>query len=108
VARGRLSERLGGGVEAALTLVSAPALPLARLRGRGELVELRAADLRFTPEEAAESLTEVMGLAGTPGLGSPAPARFTPHRPISLQASLWGSGVFLPLGSAAERTLKYR
>ena len=30
-----------------------PALPLARLRGRGELVEIRAADLRFTPEEAA-------------------------------------------------------
>ena len=28
-----------------------PALPLARLRGRGELVEIRAADLRFTPEE---------------------------------------------------------
>ena len=29
-----------------------PALPLARLRARGELVEVRAADLRFTPEEA--------------------------------------------------------
>ena len=32
-----------------------PALPLARLRARGELVEVRAADLRFTPEEAAVS-----------------------------------------------------
>ncbi|MDQ1668244.1 MAG: hypothetical protein QOE40_305 [Actinomycetota bacterium] len=30
-----------------------PALPLARLRVRGELVEIRAADLRFTPDEAA-------------------------------------------------------
>ena len=30
-----------------------PALPLARLRARGELVEIRAADLRFTPDEAA-------------------------------------------------------
>ena len=39
-----------------------PALPLARLRGRGELVELRAADLRFTPDEAAAYLNEVMGL----------------------------------------------
>ena len=26
-----------------------PALPLARLRARGQLTELRAADLRFTP-----------------------------------------------------------
>ncbi len=39
-----------------------PALPLARLRGRGELVEIRAADLRFTPDEAAAYLNEVMGL----------------------------------------------
>src|SRR5215472_11222765 len=31
-----------------------PPLPLARLRARGQLAELRAADLRFTPEEAAE------------------------------------------------------
>ena len=42
-----------------------PALPLARLRGRGELVEIRAADLRFTPEEAAAYLNGVMGLALT-------------------------------------------
>ncbi len=39
-----------------------PALPLARLRGRGELTELRAADLRFTSEEAAAYLTGAMGL----------------------------------------------
>jgi len=42
-----------------------PALPLARLRGRGELVEIRAADLRFTPDEAAEYLNEAMGLTLT-------------------------------------------
>ncbi len=42
-----------------------PALPLARLRGRGELVEIRAADLRFTPGEAAAYLNEVMGLVLT-------------------------------------------
>ena len=42
-----------------------PALPLARLRGRGELVEIRAADLRFTPDEAAAYLNGVMGLALT-------------------------------------------
>jgi LuxR family maltose regulon positive regulatory protein len=39
-----------------------PALPLARLRGRGELVEIRAADLRFTPEEVATYLNGVMRL----------------------------------------------
>ena len=39
-----------------------PPLPLARLRARGQLTELRAADLRFTPSEAAEFLNQVMGL----------------------------------------------
>jgi LuxR family maltose regulon positive regulatory protein len=43
-----------------------PSLPLARLRGRGELVEVRAAELRFTPDEAAVYLNGVMGLALTP------------------------------------------
>jgi len=41
---------------------SDPPLPLARLRGRGESTELRAADLRFTPDEAAAFLNQVMGL----------------------------------------------
>ncbi|MDQ3809021.1 MAG: LuxR C-terminal-related transcriptional regulator [Chloroflexota bacterium] len=39
-----------------------PPLPLARLRVRGELVEVRAADLRFTADEAAAYLNDVMGL----------------------------------------------
>lgn len=39
-----------------------PALPLARLRARGQMTELRAADLRFTPSEAAEFLKQVMDL----------------------------------------------
>jgi len=39
-----------------------PQLPLARYRARGQLIELRAADLRFTPAEAAEFLNQVMGL----------------------------------------------
>ncbi|HEY0474292.1 MAG TPA: helix-turn-helix transcriptional regulator, partial [Kribbella sp.] len=42
-----------------------PALPLARLRGRGELVEIRAAELRFTAGEAAAYLNDVMGLVLT-------------------------------------------
>ena len=39
-----------------------PPLPLARLRVRGQLTELRAIDLRFTSAEAAEFLNRVMGL----------------------------------------------
>ena len=39
-----------------------PPLPVARLRARGELTEISAADLRFTPDEAAAFLEEVMGL----------------------------------------------
>lgn len=42
-----------------------PPLPLARLRGRGDLVEIRSADLRFTPDEAAAYLNQAMGLALT-------------------------------------------
>lgn len=40
-----------------------PPLPLARLRARGDLIELRAADLRFTPAETAAFLNEAMGLS---------------------------------------------
>src|SRR5438874_9267736 len=39
-----------------------PPLPLSRLRVRQQKLALRAADLRFTPEEAAAFLREVMGL----------------------------------------------
>ncbi|HYF63613.1 MAG TPA: AAA family ATPase, partial [Herpetosiphonaceae bacterium] len=40
-----------------------PPLPLARLRARGQLTELRVADVRFTQAEAAEFLNRVMGLS---------------------------------------------
>jgi len=39
-----------------------PRLPLARLRARGQLTELRATDLCFTSSEAAKFLNQVMGL----------------------------------------------
>lgn len=41
---------------------SDPPLPLARLRARGQTVELRAAELGFTEQEAAQFLNEVMDL----------------------------------------------
>ena len=44
-----------------------PALPLARMRARGELVEIRAAELRFTADEALTYLNGVMGLQLTDG-----------------------------------------
>ena len=39
-----------------------PNLPLARLRARGQLIELRISDLRFTPSESAELINQVRGL----------------------------------------------
>ena len=39
-----------------------PPLPLARLRARCDMLELRMADLRFTPQESADFLTCTMGL----------------------------------------------
>jgi len=39
-----------------------PPLNIARLRVRGQVTELRAGDLRFTPDEAASFLNQVMGL----------------------------------------------
>lgn len=45
---------------------SDPPLPVARLRARGQLVELRAGDLRFTPQESADLLREVWDLDLSP------------------------------------------
>jgi LuxR family transcriptional regulator, maltose regulon positive regulatory protein len=54
-----------GHLPACLRLVLAsradPPLPLARLRARGQLVELRERDLRFTPQEAAALLRTAVG-----------------------------------------------
>jgi LuxR family maltose regulon positive regulatory protein len=44
-----------------------PPLPLPRLRARGELVELRSADLRFRTDEAEMYFNGVMELGLTPG-----------------------------------------
>jgi LuxR family maltose regulon positive regulatory protein len=54
------------GVGVVVSSRAGPPLPLARLRARGQLAELRAADLRFTAEEAAALLGETAG-PGLPG-----------------------------------------
>jgi LuxR family maltose regulon positive regulatory protein len=53
-----LVERLPAGARLAIATRADPPLPLARLRARGELLEVRAEDLRFTETEAGELLRE--------------------------------------------------
>src|SRR5262249_25608160 len=61
-----LLENLPPGLRVVVSGRADPPLPLARLRARGQLAELRAADLRFTPEEAAVLLRVAIG-AELPG-----------------------------------------
>jgi LuxR family maltose regulon positive regulatory protein len=56
-----LLENLPPGLRVVVSGRADPPLPLARLRARGQLAELRAADLRFTGEEAAVLLAEAAG-----------------------------------------------
>ncbi len=57
-----LIEHLPQQMHLIITTREDPQLPLARLRARGQLTELRASDLRFTPSEAANFLNHEMGL----------------------------------------------
>ena len=57
-----LLENLPPQLHLVITTREDPLLPLPRLRARGQLTELRAADLRFTAAEAAEFLNQVMDL----------------------------------------------
>ncbi|MGO4363216.1 LuxR C-terminal-related transcriptional regulator [Terrabacter sp. RAF57] len=57
-----LVDRLPHRATLAITTRADPPLRLSRLRARGEVLELRAADLRFTPEEARDFFHDVMGL----------------------------------------------
>ena len=68
-----------------------PALPLSRLRARGELVEVRAADLRFTAEEVAGYLNDLQGL----GLGD--------HDIAALEARTEGWAAALQLAALSLR-----
>ncbi|MCY4726837.1 LuxR C-terminal-related transcriptional regulator [Nocardioides sp. STR2] len=61
-----LLDNLPPRVTVAMTTRSDPPLPLSRLRARGDLLEVRAGDLRFTTAEATTFLNEVMGLGLEP------------------------------------------
>ena len=57
-----LLDNLPPQVTVVVTTRADPPLPLARMRTRGELLEVRATDLRFTPDEAGQFLGDVMKL----------------------------------------------
>lgn len=57
-----LLENLPANVHVLIGTRQDPDLPLAKWRGRGDLVEVRAADLRFTTEEADDYLRSATGL----------------------------------------------
>jgi LuxR family maltose regulon positive regulatory protein len=56
-------DHLPAGIHVVLSTRLDPPLPLARMRARAELAELRVGELQFTGEEAAELLNGSMGLA---------------------------------------------
>jgi len=62
-----LLDHLPPHVRVIVTTRADPPLPLARLRARDQLTELRADDLRFTPDEATQFLNQVMGLTLSAG-----------------------------------------
>lgn len=61
----RLLDQLPPQHHLALTTREDPSLPLPRLRARGQMVEVRQDDLRFSLEEATDFLNRTMGLALT-------------------------------------------
>ena len=72
-------------LELAIATRSTPALPLARLRARGQLVEIDAADLSFSVEDAESLLNDLHGL----GLGHDAVGR------LQERTEGWAAGLYL-------------
>jgi ATP/maltotriose-dependent transcriptional regulator MalT len=68
-----------------ITTRADPPLPLARLRAAGEMAEIRARELRFTPEEAAKLVAAVAGIRlSAPDLGQ-----------LMERTEGWPAGVYL-------------
>lgn len=89
-----LLDNLPPQVTVVMTTRSDPPLPLSRMRARGELLEVRAADLRFTADEADAFLNEVMGLQLEPEL----------VRALEARTEGWAAGLQLAALSARSRT----
>jgi LuxR family maltose regulon positive regulatory protein len=80
-----LVEHLPASLRLVLAARSDPALPLARLRARGEMTELRAEELRFTEAETARLLRETLDLDLQPE-----------HvRVLQQRTEGWAAGVYL-------------
>ena len=88
-----LLEHRPPGLHLALTSRSDPPLALARLRARGQLTELRAAELRFTPEEAAAMLQQVAAAPGAVRLDGPLPDAVTAA--LAARTEGWAAGLQL-------------
>ena len=73
------------GVRLVLATRADPPLPLARLRARGQVLELRAADLRFTPAEAAAFLARAL----------PAPPAPATVAAVTARTEGWAAGLRL-------------
>jgi LuxR family maltose regulon positive regulatory protein len=90
---GFLLEHRPSGLHLAITSRSDPPLALARLRARGQLTELRAAELRFTPDEAAVLLQQV---AAAPGRAQPqAPLPDPVAAALAMRTEGWAAGLQL-------------
>lgn len=95
-----LVERLPAQLTLAVATRHEPPLPLARLRARRELAELRPEDLHFTDAEAADLLNGTLGLQLAPGEVAA----------LSRRAEGWAAGLTLfaasleRIASPAERT----
>jgi LuxR family maltose regulon positive regulatory protein len=89
-----LLDHLPGNLHLVLSTRIDPAWPLARFRARDQLVELRAANLRFTPDEATEFLKR------TPGLN------LSPEQVAALEARTegWAAGLQLAALSMIGRS----
>jgi ATP/maltotriose-dependent transcriptional regulator MalT len=93
-----LVEHLPAELHLAVTARSEPSLPLARWRGRGELIELDAARLRFSPEEAEVFLNDLLGL----GLDRAEVAT------LQERTEGWPAGLYLAALSVRGRTNRQR
>jgi LuxR family maltose regulon positive regulatory protein len=90
---GFLLEHQPPGLRLALTSRSDPPLALARLRARGQLTELRAEELRFTPGEAAALLQQVAAAPGGARPGAPLPD--TVAATLAARTEGWAAGLQL-------------
>ena len=84
---GLVVERMPQTFRLVIATRSDPALPLARLRARGELLELRAEELRFQAGEAADLLDGVLGFKLT---DAEVQLLFSPHGGVGRRLYLAG------------------